>query len=393
MYYLDDGSEYEFENFPKPIKLRPGLFIGPSETNQFKEVLQSESITHILDLTGKAAAFPKEFKYLIQQNISDSVDQDILCIFPECMTFIQNGLQAGGGVLITCQAGNSRSITVAAAYLMFAELLTMEEALMDIQKVRPSARPNYGFLLQLKMWREMEFTLVGSGKSHRLYRLQNVARRLLHSGELLPLEYAEDPEMETKDLIENAGCNEIHCGLDFVGQKENSNSSSIGLDTSMVFCCSNCGRKLFRDANIMEHVCGQEGRLSKCLLFRSPDIFKCCDAFFIEPVRWMITNDLQFVEGKLSCPNVDCNQTLGSWSWKLTECSCMSSVFPSFRIFKKKVFSMVLPTGQCRQHLRSQQMHPPIPSIYLCSYSASMDSIPSEENDHRSCATKALCES
>jgi len=43
-------------------------------------------------------------------------------------------------------------------YLMYVENLTETQALERIVKVRPVARPNFGFIVQLQEWRERVFT-------------------------------------------------------------------------------------------------------------------------------------------------------------------------------------------------------------------------------------------
>ena len=57
---------------------------------------------------------------------------------------------AGGVVLVHCAQGVSRSATLVAGYLMWAEKLPCEAALATVRAARPVADPNEGFLLQLR---------------------------------------------------------------------------------------------------------------------------------------------------------------------------------------------------------------------------------------------------
>lgn len=62
-------------------------------------------------------------------------------------------------VLIHCHAGISRSVTIAAAYLMQKKRQDVEEALQLIKRARPIAQPNEGFLAQLQLWWDVRFRL------------------------------------------------------------------------------------------------------------------------------------------------------------------------------------------------------------------------------------------
>lgn len=56
----------------------------------------------------------------------------------------------GGRILVHCNAGVSRSATVAIAYLMKAEAMTFAEAYDFVKSKRPCIQPNAGFMKQLK---------------------------------------------------------------------------------------------------------------------------------------------------------------------------------------------------------------------------------------------------
>lgn len=54
-----------------------------------------------------------------------------------------------GVVLLHCNAGVSRSASIAIAYLMAKEKIPFEDAFNRVRSARPSIRPNAGFLVQL----------------------------------------------------------------------------------------------------------------------------------------------------------------------------------------------------------------------------------------------------
>lgn len=72
--------------------------------------------------------------------------------------FIRDGLSKNEGTIVNCYAGVSRSVTVVVAYLMMygymsgqqIESRTLLEVLTRLACNRPSIKPNYGFMNQLK---------------------------------------------------------------------------------------------------------------------------------------------------------------------------------------------------------------------------------------------------
>merc|ERR1740121_630919 len=69
--------------------------------------------------------------------------------FDACVDFIMEALAKGGCVLVHCHAGQSRSATIVAAYLMRKERLGASEAVESIRLCRPQIHPNTGFVDQL----------------------------------------------------------------------------------------------------------------------------------------------------------------------------------------------------------------------------------------------------
>jgi dual specificity phosphatase 12 len=79
-------------------------------------------------------------------------------LFPS-HSFIDDAIASGGSVLIHCQAGVSRSVTVAASYLMKQQKISCEAALEMIRLKRPSAKPIRYFVEQLKLFEQVLKTI------------------------------------------------------------------------------------------------------------------------------------------------------------------------------------------------------------------------------------------
>ena len=66
--------------------------------------------------------------------------------------FIDDHRKQGHNVLVHCAAGHSRSVSIIIFYMIHKQgWKSVEEALAHIQRVRPTAGPNDGFIAQLKL--------------------------------------------------------------------------------------------------------------------------------------------------------------------------------------------------------------------------------------------------
>ncbi|QRV72636.1 Dual specificity phosphatase, catalytic domain [Ceratobasidium sp. AG-Ba] len=114
----------------------PGLYLSSLSAASNAEALGALQMTHILTILD----FPVEFqgwsgKRLVIK-LADAVDSDLLVKFDECVQFIERAIQGGGNVLVHCNQGLSRSVTVVAAYLIARHEMRAKEALRVIEKKR-----------------------------------------------------------------------------------------------------------------------------------------------------------------------------------------------------------------------------------------------------------------
>lgn len=123
----------------------PGLFIGSQSALSNTYPLIAEKITHLLGVNNYKE---KHIGFIMKiMNLDDHEDTEILPYFQECIDFIKSAKR----ILVFCAAGRSRSATIVAAYLIQERQMSLEEALLTINKARP-VRPNEGFLRQLEIW-------------------------------------------------------------------------------------------------------------------------------------------------------------------------------------------------------------------------------------------------
>jgi protein-tyrosine phosphatase len=134
------------------------LWVGSVTNAMDVSMLQSVRITHIVNATAEEENFfPQKFVYH-RVPLYDKTSERAAPYFDQVIEFISAAHAAGGLVLIHCQEGISRSVTLALAYRMVTEHISLGKAFADIKLVRPEAEPNPGFLQEL---RELERRVLG----------------------------------------------------------------------------------------------------------------------------------------------------------------------------------------------------------------------------------------
>lgn len=132
----------------------PRLFLGTQAAAKDEALLKANNITHIVNI-GVKCYFPSEFTYhTIRVEDSLKNKDTLLPHFPAAVAFVAavQGGSDGGGVLVHCRAGRSRSPTVVLAYLLHLLRCTVPEALELTQLARPCAMPNPAFMGNLRAW-------------------------------------------------------------------------------------------------------------------------------------------------------------------------------------------------------------------------------------------------
>ncbi|KAJ6169487.1 hypothetical protein N7497_002330 [Penicillium chrysogenum] len=138
------------------------IYVGGIIGAKNKSALARADITHVLSvlrLNLNLAEEQETFKpyHHLSIGVDDVDDENLLEHFPAAIKFIQSGLNGGGGVLVHCAMGKSRSAAICIAYLLHRQpgALTPQSALALLQQSRPLCEPNDGFMEQLNLYHEM----------------------------------------------------------------------------------------------------------------------------------------------------------------------------------------------------------------------------------------------
>ncbi|XP_076304130.1 dual specificity protein phosphatase 22-like [Tachypleus tridentatus] len=143
----------------------PGLYVGNIRDSEDQDQLRKNKITHIISIHDNAREVLKDKIYLIIQ-ATDSPYQNLSQFFPQSNDFIHSARISGGNVLVHCLAGMSRSVTVAAAYVMSVTSLDHKDAMKVIRGARNMANPNLGFQKQLQ---DFEYRRISEVSCHTEY--------------------------------------------------------------------------------------------------------------------------------------------------------------------------------------------------------------------------------
>ncbi len=129
--------------------IKPWLYVGARVDVNDEKILERYGVTQVINLSANNGA--SEFKKIKFSDyaIDDAVDAPISDFFEEITEKIESERLAGGISIIHCEMGISRAPTMAIAYLMITEQISVNKAFEELYSVRNIINPNFGFCLVL----------------------------------------------------------------------------------------------------------------------------------------------------------------------------------------------------------------------------------------------------
>ncbi|KAI0825190.1 hypothetical protein BC628DRAFT_1410586 [Trametes gibbosa] len=219
----------------------PNLWVGDLPSALNTEQLRAHQIRSVLTAMRGRVSINETF-VRHQISIDDTDNSDILQYLVPAITFIQAELDKGHGVLVHCQAGMSRSVSIAAAYLMVSQGLDPDAAIEVIRKVRPDVQPNDGFMRQLEIFHAASFKVSKRDKATRMFYLERVVHEVMNG----------DGEVET----------------DMFAKFPNSPSDTPVPAARRRIRCKMCRQELATREHMLDH--GQLGPATPAVLSEAP---------------------------------------------------------------------------------------------------------------------------
>ncbi len=126
------------------------LYVGVRPKPDDVERLQELGITHVASCLNEPQLSTMTFLdasfETLRLPLHDGMEEDIAATFPTFLNFASSA----DVLLVHCQAGVSRSATLATALLMTTQDLSFLDAYMLLREKRPGVLPNIGFASQLQ---------------------------------------------------------------------------------------------------------------------------------------------------------------------------------------------------------------------------------------------------
>ncbi|XP_072847837.2 dual specificity protein phosphatase 12 isoform X3 [Pogona vitticeps] len=179
------------------VLVLPGLYLSARDPSR-PECVGDAAVRALLVVEDSeppeaAAASASGLEAVLHVPLLDQPESDLLSRLDDCVAFIGGARERGGGVLVRCQAGVSRSVAVVTAYLMKANTLSFEEAYAFVKDIKPDAKINEGFEWQLKLYEKMGCEVDVTSPVYKQYRLQKVTEKYPELADLPREVFAVDP--------------------------------------------------------------------------------------------------------------------------------------------------------------------------------------------------------
>ncbi|KAI8934005.1 hypothetical protein NX059_008775 [Plenodomus lindquistii] len=284
------------------------LYIGGMFTLRRREALQQANITHVLSVlrTPLDQDLFRPFKHMVVE-VDDVDDENLLEHFPATNRFIQEGLDAGGGVLVHCAMGKSRSATVVIAYLMQKHNIKPSEALSHVRQARSICEPNHGFMTQLELYGDMQ----------------------------TPENIEETPAYQRwvyqREIELSRACGQAPEADKIRFEDEHVTDQGSGFELR----CRKCRRPLATSQYLLPHT-SASGHSSESTKTPPVTASRDCAHYFLDPLSWMRPELEQGkLEGRLECPK--CHTNVGKYAWQGMQCSCGEWRVPGISLSKGRI--------------------------------------------------------
>lgn len=128
------------------------LFIGGKQDQADSALLEKNFITAILSITDRGLNAPVDHAFVVEKmqlEFQDSDSSNIIDMLGKCAGFIETQISAGRNILVHCEFGRSRSVSIVVGFLALRLNLEPYKVLKMIKEKRSCANPIERFMDQL----------------------------------------------------------------------------------------------------------------------------------------------------------------------------------------------------------------------------------------------------
>ena len=327
---------------------------------------------------------PGNLVYL-EVNIKDLPSENLLGRLDACVTFVEDGMHRGEGVLVNCVYAQSRSAAVVVAYLM-RKGLSLPQATDKVREAQPTVHINPGFEAQLQLYYELgcrlpetkaihEKALTTSSAAAKVekstagatYRWFSFAKRaqaeslwrctapgeaetrVTSSGALYRCKACRAPLFRESNVLDHAhplvqaASDSVYASFSRHGDGSSwlvarDAAAAASFSTKKASCRGGKGRhqapcvsgRLVKDNGCRSSGVVPSGGDGRCMN---------CTSIFTEALGWVgivdsaCSRDFARGAGKITCPGTKgttiCGSKLGAWSLGGISCSCGRMVKPA----------------------------------------------------------------
>jgi len=287
-------------------------------------------------------------------DVDDVEDENLLVHFEESGAWIEKALNEGGGVLVHCAMGKSRSATIIIAYLLrksyrqmqnsptpkdlstqtaslsiapdnprYSHPHTVTSALSLLRESRPIVEPNEGFMKQLELYAEMSCPTDIEGDT----RYQRWVYGL--------------------EVEEAVACGKAPERVRFEDEVEGGGGAAEEEHQNVELRCRKCRKTLATSPYILHHTPKSTTSITSpyapiSSLSTPATSPPACQHHHLTPLSWMRPILSQgLLSGRIDCPNPKCGAQIGRYAWQGMQCSCGIWVCPAFTLAKGRVDEII----------------------------------------------------
>lgn len=230
--------------------------------------------------------------------------------------------------------GKSRSTTLIIAYILSTHPLhTPTSALTLVQKSRPFAEPNSGFMAQLELYHRMHCpTEIDSQPLYQRWLYQRTVEASIACGQA--------PETDAIRFSDEAAA-----------IPHEQPDKGEGLKQEYELRCRKCRRSLATSQYLIPHAPKSSSSAAantfsttsvttpiSTLTPASSNPPPLCAHYFLDPLSWMRPVLSQgLLDGRLECPNQKCRTNVGKYAWQGMQCNCGEWVVPGISLARGRV--------------------------------------------------------